>query len=252
MREAGAAGKRAGAGLSQTPQDTHLPTSPGSVCKDTSFRARWARLRSWVKPSGSLCQRKGEASGSRPGLQDLPHPTTTPTVATTHLDKGFPLKSAISRALQNLMLSGISGMSVTRGGHYGERPVASRSSKSFLPPQAPPQTRPGLHTVPGHVQLHQLHEVSHLGGQPLDLVVTQAQFAQVQQPKEGLWAGVGSWGQACSRGPARIDPSSQVMGPLSPSAPDHRGTQGPATSPLCCKKSQEGTMCTHPSLHRNP
>lgn len=29
----------------------------------------------------------------------------------TYLDRGFPLKSAISNALQNLMLSGISGMS---------------------------------------------------------------------------------------------------------------------------------------------
>lgn len=29
----------------------------------------------------------------------------------TYLDRGFPLKSAISKALQNLMLSGISGMS---------------------------------------------------------------------------------------------------------------------------------------------
>lgn len=30
----------------------------------------------------------------------------------TYLDRGFPLKSAISRALQNFMLSGISGISV--------------------------------------------------------------------------------------------------------------------------------------------
>lgn len=29
----------------------------------------------------------------------------------SHLERGFPLKSAISKDLQNLMLSGISGMS---------------------------------------------------------------------------------------------------------------------------------------------
>lgn len=32
--------------------------------------------------------------------------------SSTYLDRGFPLKSAISKALQNLMLSGISGMSI--------------------------------------------------------------------------------------------------------------------------------------------
>lgn len=32
----------------------------------------------------------------------------------TCLDRGFPLKSAISKALQNLMLSGISGMSARK------------------------------------------------------------------------------------------------------------------------------------------
>ncbi len=47
----------------------------------------------------------------------------------TYLDRGFPLKSAISKALQNLMLSGISGMSAgeKRGGdrsqHHGHTDV---------------------------------------------------------------------------------------------------------------------------------
>lgn len=41
-------------------------------------------------------------------------------------------------------------------------------------------------TIPGDVQLHQLHEVGHLGGQSLDLIVAQAQFAQVEQPEERL------------------------------------------------------------------
>lgn len=41
-------------------------------------------------------------------------------------------------------------------------------------------------TIAGDVQLHQLHEVGHLGGQPLDLIVTQAQLAQVQEPEERL------------------------------------------------------------------
>lgn len=115
-------------------------------------------------------------------------PTTSPTTATTHLDNGFPLKSAISRALQNLMLSGISGMSIIGVGVTRDTQLPGAQSPSCHP-QAPPQTRPGLHTVPGHVQLHQLHEVGHLRWQALDLVVTQAQLAQIQQPKEGLWAG---------------------------------------------------------------
>ena len=40
--------------------------------------------------------------------------------ATTNLERGFPLKSAISNALQNLMLSGISGMSADRKTFGGE------------------------------------------------------------------------------------------------------------------------------------
>lgn len=85
-------------------------------------------------------------------------------------------------------------------------------------PQIPPQTRPRLHTIPRHVQLHQLHEVGHLRGQPLDLVVTQAQLAQVQQPKEGLWAGGRVRGDGpCSRRPLP--------------APGHTGTPGPVPSP---------------------
>lgn len=41
-------------------------------------------------------------------------------------------------------------------------------------------------TVARDVQLHQLHEVGHLGGEPLDLIVAQAQLAQVQEPEERL------------------------------------------------------------------
>lgn len=37
-----------------------------------------------------------------------------------------------------------------------------------------------LPTIPGHIQLHQLHEISHFRRQPLDLVVTEAQLSQVQ------------------------------------------------------------------------
>lgn len=33
---------------------THFPMSVGRLCRDTSFKAKWPRLRSWVKPSGSL------------------------------------------------------------------------------------------------------------------------------------------------------------------------------------------------------
>lgn len=41
-------------------------------------------------------------------------------------------------------------------------------------------------TIAGDVQFHQLHEVGHLGGKSLDLIVTQAQFTEVQKPKERL------------------------------------------------------------------
>lgn len=41
-------------------------------------------------------------------------------------------------------------------------------------------------TIARDVQLHQLHEVGHLGGKPLDLIVAQAQLAQVQEPEERL------------------------------------------------------------------
>lgn len=37
-----------------------------------------------------------------------------------------------------------------------------------------------LPTISGHIQLHQLHEVSYFRRQPLDLVVTEAQLSQVQ------------------------------------------------------------------------
>lgn len=35
-------------------------------------------------------------------------------------------------------------------------------------------------TVPGDVQFHQLHEVSHLRRESLDLIVAQAEFPEVQ------------------------------------------------------------------------
>lgn len=35
-------------------EHTHFPMSLGRLCKDTSFRAKWPRLRNCVKPSGSL------------------------------------------------------------------------------------------------------------------------------------------------------------------------------------------------------
>lgn len=41
-------------------------------------------------------------------------------------------------------------------------------------------------TVTGDVQFHQLHEVGNLRGKSLYFIVTQAQFAQVQKPKERL------------------------------------------------------------------
>lgn len=129
----------------------------------------------------------------RPVLWGVPSSIVPPPTATTHLDKGLPLKSAISRALQNLMLSGISGMSVTGEGSPQKRCLQPPETQSpFRQPHDPTQTPPGLHTIPGHVQLHQLHEVGHLWGQSLDLVVTQAQLAQIQQPEEGLGVGVGS------------------------------------------------------------
>jgi hypothetical protein len=41
-------------------------------------------------------------------------------------------------------------------------------------------------TVSGDVELHQLHEVGHLRREPLDLIVTQTQFPQVQKSEERL------------------------------------------------------------------
>lgn len=43
-----------------------------------------------------------------------------------------------------------------------------------------------LLTVPGDVQLDQLHEVCHLGRESLNLIVAEAQLPQVQQAKERL------------------------------------------------------------------
>ncbi len=43
----------------------------------------------------------------------------------SYLDRGFPLKSAISKALQNLMLSGISGMSAGEKRRPGETGVST-------------------------------------------------------------------------------------------------------------------------------
>lgn len=41
-------------------------------------------------------------------------------------------------------------------------------------------------TITGDVQFHQLHEVGNLRGKSLYFIVAQAQFAQVQKPKERL------------------------------------------------------------------
>lgn len=59
------------------------------------------------KPRG----RKQQTLGPPEGLWNPPRPKANPTMDDIYLDRGFPLKSAISRALQNFMLSGISGMS---------------------------------------------------------------------------------------------------------------------------------------------
>lgn len=163
---------------------THLPMSLGRLCKETSFKARWPRWRSWVKPSGSLQERQGEpgagqmeplratglwgsqgprgdtsaspmaTSAPPPGLcpsqQSLPtaapkppcsqppHPEALPGgshFSPSYLDKGLPLKSAISRDLQNLMLSGISGMSgADRPKGRQESARELRGKQALLPP----------------------------------------------------------------------------------------------------------------------
>lgn len=105
----------------------------------------------------------------------------SPLWGDTYLDRGFPLKSAISRALQNFMLSGISGISVCGEG-FAMRMAQLRSSQE--PPCSIPLSQSAtlacLPTIPGHIQLHQLHKVSHFRRQPLDLIVTEAQLSQVQ------------------------------------------------------------------------
>lgn len=187
----------------------------------------------------------------RLGLRDLPHPTTSPT----HLDKGFPLKSAISKALQNLMLSGISGMSVTGEDTVTtERPLQSPGAQSSsCHPQAVLQTRPGPRTVPGHVQLHQLHEVGHLRGQPLDLVVTQAQLAQVQQPKKRLWAEKGSGDVPCS-GTSLYNRHEFTGHGFSGSsaARSHRNPRSCHIIPARNKKSKEQKTCAHFAMLLTP
>lgn len=55
-----------------------------------------------------------------------------------------------------------------------------RSPRSTLLPHSQRTTPACLPTIPGHIQLHELHEVSHFRRQPLDLVVTEAQLSQVQ------------------------------------------------------------------------
>lgn len=52
----------------------------------------------------------------------------------TYLDRGFPLKSAISKALQNLMLSGISGMSARKkeGGGDENQHSAQRAQEVWV------------------------------------------------------------------------------------------------------------------------
>lgn len=51
----------------------------------------------------------------------------------TYLDRGFPLKSAISKALQNLMLSGISGMSAgEKKRRWGVRGVVSTTDTQIF------------------------------------------------------------------------------------------------------------------------
>lgn len=35
-------------------------------------------------------------------------------------------------------------------------------------------------TISGNVQLHQLHEIGHFGGESLDLIVTKAKLPEVQ------------------------------------------------------------------------
>lgn len=145
--------------------------------------------------------------------------------APSYLERGFPLKSAISKDLQNLMLSGISGMSRRKkkrhernrglGRAYcvenGTPSTSLRHSKTNECSQPWPHDGPLCSTVKGKclfqsrsaemwccgarssdltiagdVQFHQLHEVGHLGGKSLDLIVTQAQFTEVQKPKERL------------------------------------------------------------------
>lgn len=46
---------------------THFPMSVGRLCRDTSFKAKWPRLRSWVKPSGSLWEH--EQNSISPGYR---------------------------------------------------------------------------------------------------------------------------------------------------------------------------------------
>lgn len=116
------------------PQEgTHLPTSPGNVCKDTSFRARWARLRSCVKPSGSLHRRKrGLRLQARASGPATPH--ARPHCGHHPPGQGVPAEVCNLQGLAKLdALRNLRDV-CDKWGHYGAMPVASRSSKPFLPP----------------------------------------------------------------------------------------------------------------------
>lgn len=70
--------------LSEEQSHTHFPMSLGRLCRDTSFRAKWPRLRSCVKPSGSLQTQNKTPSvlHTNPALNSLltiPAASPTPT-----------------------------------------------------------------------------------------------------------------------------------------------------------------------------
>lgn len=138
-----------------------------------------------MSQAAQLCEAIRKPEKRKQLTSDTHRRVVEPPMGDTYLDRGFPLKSAISRALQNFMLSGISGISVCGEGF---------AMRMIQPQELPGRTTPPstllshnqcatlacLPTIPGHIQLHQLHEVSYFRRQPLDLVVTEAQLSQVQ------------------------------------------------------------------------
>lgn len=164
---------------------------------------------------------------------------------TTHLDSGFPLKSAISRALQNLMLSGISGMSVTgvgvtRGAHSLQELKALPATHRLHP-------RPALGSTPFRDTSSSTScmKLATSGGKRWISLSLRPSLRRFSSRKKGCGQGMRSGVKPYSRNPPEKTqvPRPWITGALPP--PGHTGTQGSATSPSPQQEKQEKGTRAH-------